>query len=187
MAQAMNITRQVKDFYQKEQEDNAKLWQDVLEKTKNGVPSDVLAKVRGLIQAEKKSKIIPFPTNRVMQLGKVQLLAAASQQLGNWFSQPLVFSSAGFLVDVRRIKGKDNDVDVYFHAIDGKNALMESLFSGFKGRSIKITFSINGVKLLSADIYVDQSAHIAEGSGVVYDADVDTNKGDLELNVELDD
>lgn len=184
MEQAINITRMVKDLYEQDQ-DNSILKQ-VLEETKNGVSSDVLAKVRGLISSEKKSKIIPFPTHRVKKLGEVQLLAAAGQSLGDWFSQPLLLTSAGFMIDVRRIKGKTHDVDVYFKAIDGKNELMESLFDAFKGKSIKVTFSINGINLLSADIYVDDSAHLAEGSGIVYDADVDANSGNLELNVEFD-
>lgn len=185
MAQAMNITRMVKDLYEQEQDNH--ILKQVLDETKNGVSATILAKVRGLIQAEKKSNIIPFPSHRVKKLGEVQLLAAAGQNLGDWFSQPLIFSSAGFLVDVRRIKGQSNDVDVYFEAVDGKNALMESVFDAFKGQQIKMTFSINGVSLLSADVYVDASAHRAEGQGKVYDADVDAHSGNLALTVVLDD
>lgn len=185
--QERNITAAVKHIYQQEQAENQTLWQEVLDETVNGVSEDILKRVRALTQSAKGNNIIPFPTHRIKKLGEVKLLAAAGQNLGEWFSQPLFFTSAGFMIDVRRIKGNSHEVDVYFKAIDGKNELMESLFDAFKGQTIKVTFSVNGVSLLSADIYVDNTAQLAEGSGVVYDADVDLSAGNLELNVDLDD
>jgi hypothetical protein len=184
--QQQNITSAVKHIYLQEQAENAAMWQEVLQESSNGLSDDVLNRVRALTRQEKENKIIPFPTHRVKKLAEVKLLAAAGQNLGEWFSQPLLFTSAGFMIDVRRIKGKSHDVDVYFKAIDGKNGLMESLFDVFKDKSIKVTFSVNGVNLLSADVYVDNTAHQAEGSGVVFDNDVDLSSGNLEINVDVD-
>jgi len=188
MITEINITQAVKQLY--EQEQMRMLVNEVLNETKEGASGALLAEVKALMsKANKKSagNVIPFPIDRINRhkIGQIQLLAAAGQNLGSWYQQPLLFASAGFSVDVRKVIGSDNEVDVYLQAVNETTDIVESFFTLFAGKSVKLTFTLNGQILLEANIYVDGQDQRAEGSGPVYQAEVSGTHGSLEVDVSL--
>lgn len=186
MINEINITQAVKKLYEEEQ--MRMLVEEVLDDTKNGASHSLLAEVKALMsKAQKKpaDNVIPFPVNRVHRhkIGQIQLLAAAGQNLGSWYQQPLLFASAGFSVDVRKVIGSANEVDVYLQAINKPTDIVESFFNMFSGKSVTLTFTLNGQILLEANIYVDGQDQRAEGSGHVYHAADWDAHGSLEVDV----
>lgn len=186
MTNEINITQVVKKRYEEDQ--IRTLVNEVLDETKDGASDALLTEVKALMsRANKKpqNNIIAFPVDRINRhkIGQIQLLAAAGQNLGSWYQQPLLFASAGFSVDVRKVVGSDNDVDVYLQALNETNEIVDSFFNIFSGKSVKLSFILNGQILLEANIYVDGQDHRAEGTGQVYQADIADTHGNLEVEV----
>jgi hypothetical protein len=189
MSNEINITQAVKQLYAQEKAEVLMIVNEVLEETKDGASEELLAELSDLMNRVKKpiNNIIHFPMDRVnrQKIGQVQLLAAAGQNLGSWYQQPLLFATAGFSVDVRKVIGSDNEVDVYLQALNETTDIVESFFTMFAGKSVKLTFTLNGQVLLEANIYVDGQDQRAEGSGHVYQAEIADIHGSLEVDVSL--
>lgn len=130
----------------------------------------------------KENNIVAFP------FAETELLAASGKSLADWFSQPMNFGGAGFLLDVRRVLGSDNEVDLYLTPNEKDNSKMKSSLLSYLGKSLTIDVINNGTSLLNATLYVDESGCNAEGSGYLNtDSDSKDIKGKISINILLDD
>jgi len=130
----------------------------------------------------KENNIVAFP------FAETELLAASGKSLADWFSQPMNFGGAGFLLDVRRVLGSDNEVDLYLTPNEKDNSKMKSSLLSYLGKSLAIDVINNGTSLLNATLYVDESGCNAEGSGYLNtDSDSKDIKGKISINILLDD
>jgi hypothetical protein len=120
----------------------------------------------------------------VTNFAETELLAASGKSLGSWFSQPLNFGNAGFILDVRKIIGTDNEVDLYLLPNTSDSNQMEKTLSLYKGQSIKIIISNDDDEILNAELYVDESGRAAEGSGKLMDP-VKGIKGKISIAVSI--
>jgi hypothetical protein len=114
-------------------------------------------------------------------------LAAAGQKLSDWFAEPLVFAAAGMVIDIRRVLDSPEDVDVYVHANDSDSNLISQCLLPYRGSTRQFRLSINGSELMCAEMYIDDSGELAEGSGKVRDIDQKDLHGDLHLDIIIDD
>ena len=167
-----DITGQVLKLHQNETMENLEFVKEVEEELKNGVPTELQAELDQLIakgqelnkEKNEKGNVVPFP-KVIRTIGETQLLAAAGQSLANWFSQPIIFGGAGFTVDIRKIIGSDEEVDIYLAPSRGEPGAMKNTFSDSLGKSIDIMISTNAEPLLSATLYVDNEGNAAAGQG----------------------
>jgi len=100
-------------------------------------------------------------------LGQVTLLAATSSKTAEWFSQPLNFGSAGFILDIRRIIGKETEVDVYLIPNENKKRDMQKSLQQYAGLNLDIMVTSENETILDASIYVDELALTAYGQGQI--------------------
>jgi hypothetical protein len=118
-------------------------------------------------------------------IGEVELLAASGSSLGSWFSQPIRFDGAGFILDIRKVIGSDNEVDVSLFPIKEDAEKIKETLLPYVGSTIDIVISNDGVGLLSATIYVDNTGS-AEGNGVLSDRFEQSEvNGKLSVNVSI--
>jgi hypothetical protein len=130
----------------------------------------------------KENNIVAFP------FAETELLAASGKSLADWFSQPMNFGGAGFVLDVRRVLGSDNEVDLYLTPNEKDNSKMKSSLLSYLGKSLTIDVNNNGTSLLNATLYVDESGCNAEGSGyLITESDSKDIKGKISINILLDD
>lgn len=176
-----NITKLIRQVHEEEQ--SKRLIKKVLEESEEGFPESLLEQVRSLVQKSEESgkNIITFP-GRKIQLAQTELMAAAGQNLGDWFAQPIVFTALGMVVDIRKILGTDDEVDVYIYSNDGEQALMEEAFLQYRDSSLKVSLTVGDKELLNANIYVDECGQSAEGTGHLYRIEEDVH-GKLNLNI----
>jgi hypothetical protein len=134
------------------------------------------------LKPKEKTNIVAFP------FAETELLAASGKSLADWFSQPMNFGGAGFVLDVRRVLGSDNEVDLYLTPNEKDNSKMKSSLLSYLGKSLTIDVNNNGTSLLNATLYVDESGCNAEGSGyLITDSDSKDIKGKICINILLDD
>lgn len=130
-----------------------------------------------------ESKVIQFP-NRTIELGSTDLMAAAPKDgLAEWLAQNIFIKSAGFELDIRRVLGSDNEVDVYIHPKGDDPSLIEKTLSPFKGKTIQVRFSVDDIEVLMAEIYVDENGSSAEGSGYLTSSEPQNLLGQLNIEV----
>lgn len=98
-------------------------------------------------------------------VGRTQLLAASGVNLGDCFSQPLIFSSIGVQLDVRQILGEDGMYDVELTPFPSGSSDMAAAFSDWASESVKLVVEMDNEPLLLCDLYVDESALEAQGTG----------------------
>lgn len=181
-----NITQLVQAIH--EQEMNKKLLAEVRQELKNGLPEGLIDEVRALVtKAESEmNKVVAFP-HKTIQLGITELMAASGQELGEWFAQPIVFAANGFVVDIRKVLGSEDDVDVYIYPNGDDNQLIEKTLLPFKDKTLNVRVSVNEKELLKADIYVDETGHTAEGAGYLKSIDDEDVHGKLKFEVIVED
>lgn len=114
---------------------------------------------------------------------ETELLAASGQSLADWFSQPLSFSGAGFTLDIRKVMGTNDEIDLYLIPNQGDDSKMKKSLSSYLGKSLNICISNDGVNLLTAIIYVDESGLEAEGSGRLNKLDNSVIKGKVSIEI----
>jgi hypothetical protein len=114
---------------------------------------------------------------------ETELLAASGQSLADWFAQPLSFGGAGFTLDIRKVMGTDDEVDLYLIPNQSDKSKMRKSLSSYLGRSLNICISNEGVNLLTAIIYVDESGLEAEGSGRLNKLDNSVIKGKISIEI----
>jgi hypothetical protein len=192
----IDITKQILQMH--EEEVIQQMITDTQEELASDIPSDLqkeldlcLIKAKTsesqstdnvIIFKPKENNIVAFP------FAETELLAASGKSLADWFSQPMNFGGAGFVLDVRRVLGSDNEVDLYLTPNEKDNSKMKSSLLSYLGKSLTIDVNNNGTSLLNATLYVDESGCNAEGSGYLCtDSDSKDIKGKISINILLDD
>lgn len=179
-----NITSIIKKLHEE------KISQEILDEVEadfiTGIPPSLLDELKTLrIQAE-QSNIISFPQKK-HSLAQTNLMAAAGQNLGNWFDQPIVFVASGLILDIRRVIGTNNEVDVFIQSNTQDTSLIERNLLPFGDKTLQIKLSINGKELLEASIYVDEQGVAAEGSGYLKSLNESNMHGNVDLDIIIDD
>ncbi len=168
----IDITKQILALH--EEDIFKQMLDDVENEVNEGIPKSLQQEIDSCISKvnlEKKSRrynVISFkPKSRPASnvFAETELLAASGQSLSEWFSQPLSFGGAGFVLDIRRVIGSNNEVDLYLTPNQSDASKMKQSLSSFLGKSLNICVSNDGVNLLTAILYVDDSGLEAEGSG----------------------
>lgn len=175
-----NITKLIKQIY--ENDVNQQLVNEVLLESKKGTSLGLFSEVRALLKKAKEDAVSELPLRRI-QLARTELMAASSKNLADWFAQPLVFEGSGMLIDIRKVLGSNNEVDLYIQSNNVNCDLIEESLLPFRGKELMVRFSVNGKELLHADIYVDQSGHSAEGSGLLESIEEKDVHGTLEVEI----
>jgi hypothetical protein len=187
----IDITDQILNLHKNESMKNLELVKEVEDELENGVPTELQAVLDQLLakgqelnkETGKKGNVLPFP-KVIRTIGATQLLAAAGQTLSSWFSQPIIFGGAGFILDVRRIIGSDEEVDIYLAPSLGESGAMKNTFSDCLGQSIDIMVSTNAEALLSATLYVDNEGNAAEGQGrLISPKEANSIKGRITIDI----
>ena len=185
-----DITKQILEMHEEEEMQN--LMEEVRKEFKHGIPEQLQSELNALLakaKANKKSdNVIAFKPKKIHSffkpLAATELLAAAGQSLGDWFSQPMNFGGAGFILDVRRVIGTENEVDLYLTPTHPDTENMKKTLEAYIGQSIHIVISNNDVQLLDANLYIDESGNAAEGSGHLIDTDNAQNiKGKISIDI----
>jgi len=192
-----NVTQQILEMH--ENEVMQTLIEEVKEDFKDGIPSQVqseldvlLGKAKGEESAE-KSKVISFKPKKVFKpiintQWETELLAASGQNLGEWFSQSMSFGGAGFILDIRRVIGSNDEVDLYLTPIDPETDRMKKTLQPYIGKSLQIVISNNDIQLLDAELYVDETGNAAEGSGKLIEPNDTTGvRGKLSIDIVIKD
>lgn len=176
----------------------SKIMADVKTEMETGMPEDLSSELEMLLKKasgateQTPDNIVAFKPRSQMKIvdsfGSTELLAAAGQSLGDWFSQPMSFGGAGFVLDVRRVIGSEDEVDIYLSPNNSDKGVMEKTLSAYIGKSIEVVISNNGVPLLEANLYIDEAGGAAEGSGVLVEANkTKAVKGNLSIDVVIKD
>ena len=179
-----NITQLIKQIH--EEEVNKQLVEDVLLESEKGFSEEIMSEVQSLLKKANKSNVVAFP-DRKIRLAQTQLTAAGGQELGAWFEHPIIFESTGMVVDVRKVFGKDDKVNVYVHPNGDDSSLIEKSLLPFKDKTLQVRLSIDGIELLQAEIYVDDTGSNAEGSGYIQSAKERNVHGDIDLDIIVED
>lgn len=180
----IDITNDIKKLYLAEQID--KISNELSEELKDGIPSELNNELEDLLKKcnQESTNVLSFPTRKFVKLAEVELLAAASKnQSADIISQPLIFMAEGFSVDIRKVIGSENNVTLYFEALETNENKMETLFKPYAGAVLDLELSMNGNCLLTASIYVDQSAKVAEGEGTVFNPEINFDSSKIEINI----
>ena len=190
-----DITREVRQMY--EEELMLKAIKEVKNELKDGIPDDLQQELSQLLSkcAEPVTKqpdnVVSFsPKNspgKLYTFGETELLAAAGQSLADWFSQPMSFGGAGFMLDVRKIIGTENEVDIYLKPNENNVQEMKQSLGDYLGQSIRIIVSNNQNTLLDAVLYIDETGTAAEGSGTLIKQSKETAiKGNISISIVVD-
>ena len=191
-----DITKQILEMHGEEAMQH--LMEEVRQEFKDGIPQELQSELDTLLAKANAPKkpisrevidSISEAVHRFLQpLASTELLAAAGQSLGDWFSQPMNFGGAGFILDVRRVIGTENEVDLYLTPTDPDSENMKKTLEAYIGQSIHIVISNNDVQLLVANLFVDESGNAAEGSGHLIDADnAQDIKGKISIDIVIND
>ena len=125
----------------------------------------------------KENKIVACP------FAETELLAASGTSLADWFSQPINFAGVGFILDIRRVFGTKDEIDLYLSPTDSEK--MSASFDFYKGKSLKLTITNNDTPLLTAELYIDDTGQEAEGSGQLIDHDGTPVQGKISIDIEV--
>jgi len=127
----VDITQNIKKIH--EEDIMKELIEEVQDELKNGIPQnlqqelDLLLKKSNKTNLIHKDNIVAFKPRKnykqqiVNSFNSVELLAAAGQNLGQWFSAPITFPEYGFILDIRKVIDSDNEVDLYISSHQIKN------------------------------------------------------------------
>ena len=191
----IDITREVLKMH--EEKSMLKAIKEVKSELKDGIPEDLQKELDQLLTKcsppakEQTNNVVPFtPKNsseKLYTFGETELLAAAGQTLADWFSQPMSFGGAGFILEVRKIIGSENEVDVYLKPNKDNSDEMKKSLEEYLGQSIHIVVSNNQINLLDAILYIDETGSAAEGSGTLILHSPDTAiKGNISISIIVD-
>ena len=118
----IDITKQILAMHEDEVMNN--MLEEVKNELKGTIPSDIQTTLDACMQKLSNegnvtpSNVVSFKpksTPSIISFAETELLAASGQSLGDWFSQPMNFGGAGFILDVRKVIGSDNEVDLYLN------------------------------------------------------------------------
>lgn len=178
-----NITRLIQLIHGESRD--KRLVDEVLKETENTITQLVLDEVDTLIQSAKNDKpnILSFPEHKIIPFAQTTLLAAAGQSIGNWFDHPLSFPAAGMVVDIRRVLGSEDEVDLYIFPNEQNTLIIQQSLLPFRNQNLHIKMTIDGKEYLKAEVYVDESALSAEGQGILLCTDNEGLSGSIEFEV----
>lgn len=190
-----DITKQILELH--EIEEILELMSDVKKEFGDGIPDELSSELDLLLEkANQQEKlagnVVEFKGKKTSlpfkQFAEVELLAAAGRTLGEWFTQPIIFGGAGFILDVRRVIGSENEVDVYLTPASADTARMKKTLDSYLGKTIRIVISNNDLQLLDAEIYIDENGSAAEGRGhLLKTEDLSNVKGKISVSLLLED
>ena len=191
MMKRIDITSKVLEIH--EREELKKAVEEAKKEVAEGIHKDILSEVELLVQKAVPDELVNFDlnfeeasANEPYYSTETELLAASGQSLGEWFSQPINFAGAGFVLDVRRVIGTKNEVDIYFTPND--STLMDNALSAFKGKLVGLWITNSGKRILEADLYIDESGLAAEGSGTLAGENEDFDiKGTINIEIKIQD
>lgn len=191
MMKRIDITSKVLEIH--EREELKKAVEEAKKEVAEGIHKDILSEVELLVQKAVPDELVNFDlnfeeasANEPYYSTETELLAASGQSLGEWFSQPINFAGAGFVLDVRRVIGTKNEVDIYLTPND--STLMDNALSAFKGKLVGLWITNSGKRILEADLYIDESGLAAEGSGTLADENEDFDiKGTINIEIKIQD
>jgi len=173
----IDITEQILQMH--EEEVIQQMITDTQEELASDIPSD-LQKELDLCLSKATNNIVAFP---IAAFAETELLAASGTLLADWFSQPINFAGVGFILDIRRVIGTKDEIDLYLSPTDSEK--MSASFDIYKGKSLKLTITNNGNPLLTAELYIDDTGQEAEGSGQLIDLDAAPVQGKISIDIEV--
>jgi hypothetical protein len=167
---------------------------EVSAELKNGVPAELQSEIDRLISKSNSSEIpssnnvVDFaskrPQKQLHTFGETELLAASGLSLADWFSQPMNFVGAGFILDIRKVLGTEHEVDVYLTSNNNNAEKMTDSLGSYLGKSVHIIVSNNENELLDAVLYIDETGTAAEGSGKLIEQPESVNvKGEISISI----
>ena len=187
----IDITKQILALH--EADIFAQMMDDIKQELKDGIPEALQQEIDLYTKKAKSTEIANNENvthinlkNKLVSnvLAETELLAASGLSLSDWFSEPLSFGGAGFLLDIRRVIGTNTEIDLYLTPNQSDDSKMKKSLSAFLGKSINISISNDGVKLLTANLYVDESGFEAEGNGHLNTLDDQiTIKGKISIEI----
>lgn len=181
-----NITNLIKKIHEEEVHRN--IIREILDEPDTEQENTIHQKLTKLLdkQVSPSPKIVQFPMRNVC-IAQTNLLAAAGQKLSDWFAEPLVFAGTGMVVDIRKVLDSPKDVDVYIHSIDSDTNLIAQCLLPYRGSTRQFRLSINGKEIMCAEMYIDDSGELAEGSGTLREIDEKVLHGEVHLDIIIDD
>jgi hypothetical protein len=186
----IDITKQILAMHEDEVMNN--MLEEVKNELKDTIPSDIQATLDACMQKLSNegdvtpSNVVSFKpksTPSTISFAETELLAASGTSLADWFSQPINFAGVGFILDIRRVFGTKDEIDLYLSPTDSEK--MSASFDIYKGKSLKLTITNNGNPLLTAELYIDDTGQEAEGSGQLVDLDAAPVKGKISIDIEV--
>jgi len=191
-----DITKQILAIHTEEA--LSEIMKEAKTEVENGMADELSTELEMLLAKAKSSseqqslKVVAFKPRPKMTVvhsfGSTELLAAAGQSLGDWFAQPMSFGGAGFILDVRRVIGSENEVDIYLSPNKSDKGGMEKTLAAYMGKSVEVVISNNGEPLLEANLYIDEGGSAAEGSGLLIETSTSKAvKGNLSIDVVIKD
>ena len=190
-----DITREVLKMH--EESLKLKAIDEVKSELKDGIPAELQSEIDQLLskadQLAKKqpSNVVSIISKKLQRelhtFGETELLAAAGKSLADWFSQPMHFGGAGFILDIRKVFGTENEVDIYLKPNKNDVKEMQESLGSYVGQSIQVVVSNNQIVLLDAVLYIDESGTAAEGSGkLVVQSNETVVKGKISISIVVD-
>ena len=185
-----DITKQIVALH--EEDVLNKMINDVNAELGSGIPISLQQEINACLNKINDEKVtnnenvVSFKPKRkpsTYTFAETELLAASGQSLADWFSQPLSFGGAGFVLDIRKVIGSEDEVDLYLISNQADNSKMKQSLSSYLGKTLNICISNDGINLLTAALYVDESGLEAEGSGHLNKVDGNVVKGKISIEV----
>ncbi|WP_165736289.1 hypothetical protein [Pseudoalteromonas sp. C8] len=185
-----DITKQIVALH--EEDELNKIMDDVNAELRNGIPISLQQEINACLnkindeEVTNSENVVSFKPKRkpsTNTFAETELLAASGQSLADWFSQPLSFGGAGFVLDIRKVIGSEDEVDLYLISNQADNSKMKQSLSSYLGKTLNICISNDGTNLLTAALYVDESGLEAEGSGHLNKVDGNFVKGKISIEV----
>jgi hypothetical protein len=185
-----DITKQIVALYEEDMLNQ--IMNTVNTELENGIPvllqQEINACLRKISNKEvtNSENVVSFKSNSkklTPVFAETELLAASGQSLADWFSQPLNFAGAGFILDIRLVFGTQNEIDLYLSPLDSEK--MSASFEAYKGKLLQLKITNNNKPLLIAELYVDDAGQEAEGSGHLIDQGEKSVQGKLTIEIEV--
>jgi hypothetical protein len=174
-----DVFKQMMSDVQRDLEEASSSLQSEIDMCLGKINSQQIASSDNVVSLKSKSNnVATFP------FAETELLAASGKSLSDWFSQPINFGGAGFILDIRRVLGTENEIDLYLLPTESEK--MSASLDVYKGKSLLLTIRNNDEPLLVADLYIDDAGQEAEGSGQLIGTNVrQIVQGKITIDIEV--
>lgn len=186
----IDITKQILAMHENEVMED--MFEEVKNELKDSIPSDIQATIDACRQKlnnevdATSSNVVSFQPKSAppaVSFAETELLAASGKSLADWFSQPLNFGGAGFILDIRKVIGTEDEVDLYLIPNQADESKMKKALSSYLGQSLSICIFNDGINLLTASLYIDESGLEAEGTGRLNKTEKNIIKGKITIEI----